>query len=370
MATAKTLDLDRLLAPLGDGGGAGVNLRDVSHAANRELYDTIRSARQAARKKEASASAGAPSTEMEDWQNVRDQCVEAIGSRCKDLELATYLIDAATRVDGFAGLRDSLTVYSGLIANYWGTLFPPLEEGSAASRVVQLGALNGDGDREGSLCFAIARVPITNGNNDFFGLFHRECGVSLETLAADKQASRIAAGWVTLGKFEESAQKTPHAFLQNLLEDLQQSGQELDKVRAALADQCGADAPSTGKIRAAIDACIVVVEKYAKANAPMLNDAGVGPKTEGNMGSAAGGECAIPQTFRNRNEAFEVIMRVADYFKKTEPQSPVIFALEQSVRWGKMNLPELMTELIVDENSRRQLFKLVGIPMPNNPQQF
>jgi type VI secretion system protein ImpA len=55
---------------------------------------------------------------------------------------------------------------------------------------------------------------------------------------------------------------------------------------------------------------------------------------------------------------------VAQFFKKTEPHSPVSYALEQAVRWGRMGLPELLSELIPDDASRVQLFKMVGIRPP------
>ena len=51
-------------------------------------------------------------------------------------------------------------------------------------------------------------------------------------------------------------------------------------------------------------------------------------------------------TVRTREDAFRALLQVADYFKRTEPHSPVAYSLEQAVRWGRMPLPELLTELI------------------------
>ena len=53
---------------------------------------------------------------------------------------------------------------------------------------------------------------------------------------------------------------------------------------------------------------------------------------------------------------------VADFFRRSEPHSPLPFALEQAVRWGQMPLPQLLRELIPDEGARHNLFKLTGIP--------
>jgi type VI secretion system protein ImpA len=53
-------------------------------------------------------------------------------------------------------------------------------------------------------------------------------------------------------------------------------------------------------------------------------------------------------------------MKVAEFFRKTEPHSPVSYALDQVVRWGRMPLPELWTELIADD-ARKAVFKQIGI---------
>ena len=54
-------------------------------------------------------------------------------------------------------------------------------------------------------------------------------------------------------------------------------------------------------------------------------------------------------------------MEVARFFRKTEPHSPVSYALEQVVKWGKMSLPDLLKELIQDSSARDDMFRHVGI---------
>ncbi len=75
----------------------------------------------------------------------------------------------------------------------------------------------------------------------------------------------------------------------------------------------------------------------------------------------AGGRVAAVQT---REDAFRMLLEVADYFKHTEPHSPVAYALEQAVRWGRMPLPDLLTELIPEQATRDTIFKIVGIQRP------
>lgn len=76
------------------------------------------------------------------------------------------------------------------------------------------------------------------------------------------------------------------------------------------------------------------------------------------LGAAAEG---VSGRVGTREEAFRTLLRVAEFFKRTEPHSPVSYALEQAVRWGKMPLPQLLDELIPEDAVRQQLFKLIGI---------
>jgi len=47
----------------------------------------------------------------------------------------------------------------------------------------------------------------------------------------------------------------------------------------------------------------------------------------------------------HRDQAFHELRKIADYFKESEPHSPISFLLERAIRWGYMSLPELMQEL-------------------------
>ena len=81
----------------------------------------------------------------------------------------------------------------------------------------------------------------------------------------------------------------------------------------------------------------------------------------------AGGSAATPAAANagkvvTRDDAFRLLLQVAEFFRKTEPHSPVSYSLEQAVRWGRMSLPELLADLIGDSSARDEYFKRVGIP--------
>lgn len=62
-----------------------------------------------------------------------------------------------------------------------------------------------------------------------------------------------------------------------------------------------------------------------------------------------------------REQAYRAVQDLAEYFKKNEPHSPTAYLLEKAVRWGRMPLPRLLNELIVDQPTLSELFRLMGL---------
>ncbi len=53
---------------------------------------------------------------------------------------------------------------------------------------------------------------------------------------------------------------------------------------------------------------------------------------------------------------------IANYFREHEPNSPIPLLLEQAIRWGNLSLPELLSELVHDEQALLHSYKLIGAP--------
>ncbi|MEY4588685.1 MAG: hypothetical protein RL497_761, partial [Pseudomonadota bacterium] len=69
----------------------------------------------------------------------------------------------------------------------------------------------------------------------------------------------------------------------------------------------------------------------------------------------------VSRALANREQAFKQLTEIAEFFRKTEPHSPVSYMLEKAVRWGNMPLHELMQELINDETTRNRYSELTGV---------
>src|SRR5262249_21310690 len=86
-----------------------------------------------------------------------------------------------------------------------------------------------------------------------------------------------------------------------------------------------------------------------------------GETSDGMAASGGGGEPAVTGAIRSRGDALELLLKVADFFRRPEPHTPGAHALEPAGRGGRMALPDLLADLIQDESARQALFHRVGI---------
>jgi type VI secretion system protein ImpA len=360
MGSLAVLDFEKLCAPIAGPNPAGMDLR----SSGRELYDGIRMARNQARTMEKPQMRGdlsAPQGPPEEWSAVFKKAVDALSVHSKDLELTAYLIEATVRLHGFSGLRDGFRLYRELVERFWDNLYPSLDGTDVSVRVAALGGLNGDSSRDGTLMFPIFRLALTDGKSGAFAAYQFDHALLLEKLPPERQQERVDSGQVSLKMFEASAAETSVNFFRDLVDDLRQCNEEFDKLSAVLEVKCGSEqAPSSSRIREALQKCLTIVASVAKdrltaeTTTPAVSLPAASPDSNVQV-------VMTPGAIRNRKDAFETVEKVAKFFRDTEPQSPVISALEQVVRWGKLPLPELLKELIPDDAARRHLFQLIGI---------
>jgi type VI secretion system protein ImpA len=163
-------------------------------------------------------------------------------------------------------------------------------------------------------------------------------------------------------QYGQAVAETPADFFENLVTVLGECQDEFQKLNAALDKVCGDRTPPSSAIREALEQCLDTVRGTAghKLKSPAADEAA---PTEG---AAAEGNGAVvvrqPGEVRTREEAFDAILKIADFFRRTEPHSPLSYALEQVVRWGRLPLPQLLLELVPDRGQREYYEKLVGIP--------
>lgn len=380
MPSPDVLDFAKLLAPISADKPTGTDPR-LDPSPN-SPYFKIKDDRRKACEFERPGADHPP-----DWAIVRQLAVKILTEQAKDLNVVTYLIEALVRLDGFAGLRDGFRLARELVEKNWETLYPlpdpvemtreqelkakptptreemeelqALNEEFRSTRLAPLIGLNGH-ESDGTLLAPIARVPITDMTSiGQFALAQYNEGNFLKKITDPKlQQQKIDNGAVTLDKFQKAVAETEPAFYLKLVDDLNAAITELGKLAAALDQRCDGKGPPTSSIRTRMTECLDIVKETAKEK---LRVAAPKPDEAKKDGATAPGQPAAPSAVQSREQALDSLLKVADFFRRTEPHSPISYALDQVVRWGRMPLPELWTELIADDAPRKSVFKQVGI---------
>lgn len=369
MASPAILDFDALLRPISEESPAGANLREDFTPSS--IYYKVKDFRTAARAAERRGQATYDEEVREsppDWDPILREVPDILARKSKDLELTAWLIEALVRDSGFAGLRDGFRLARELVERYWENVHPAQDEDGLVTKVAPITGLNGEG-AEGTLIGPIAMVEITAGSTyGAFSSWHYDQSRQLQLIDdPEKREQRVAAGATTPEMFQASVAETEPAFFRNLVEDLDLCIAEYANLCTALDERCGPDAPPSSSIRQALEA---VREKMGFITKDILM---AQPEEDPEIaGGASNGGPATPShtggPIKSREDAFKSLEQVAQFFRRTEPHSPISYTLEQTVRWGRLTLPELINELIQDPSARSTYRQLIGIPESQNPE--
>ena len=356
------IDIDALLQPIPGDDPAGADLRYEG------TYDRIREAR---REDDANLPQGIWSTALKraDWDAVRDLATEALTRRAKDLQIAIWLAEALTRLDGLTGLARGLALIDGLCRQFWPSLHPRMEGGDLEYRLGAFYWLNE------KLPLVLQELPVTwaeTGNGRSYSWEDWQKAQRLDVMAQrDRKAflQAEAAGEVTRPKFLQSVGLTVSAFYHDLTTASAAAVEALDRLDRTLTGLCGDAAPSLARLRQQIrqiDAFarhvldergdLMTADNADEAapavaeTAPATRDADAGPV-----------EILSAGPIRSRDEAYRRLIEIADYLLKTEPHSPTPYLIKRAVSWGNMTLGELLQELVIEERDLAYIYQLLGI---------
>lgn len=364
------LDIEALLAPLADGNGAGEDLRpDYSPAS---LYQRIRTQRNDARAGERAIDGADPEANpaavATAWRDVKKLGVDVLAGKSKDFEVASWLAEAVVRVDGLPGLTDAAEIITGLCNQYWDQGFPSLEsEDGLEDRGAPIGGLSGEG-ADGTLMASIRRYPLfQRGDGSDGDLFTWQRAEETAAIGdGERKQARLKAGVPDFDVLQNEARASV-ATLRTAGQEARAALAAWTAMDAAVSARFGGSAPSTRRVAEALQAIIDLVTRIAGApvepppeEAPE-EAAAAGGDAGGGGAASAGGAAGGPRPMRTRDDAIRQLEEIANFFRKTEPHSPLAFTLDDAVRRARLSLPELLAEVLPDAGARRMLLTTLGI---------
>lgn len=368
MASNALIDIEALLRPISEDQPTGVDCREDSSPLSN--YQTIKGARNAARAEERNNLFSDSNKEADDhWRKVITLAPQMLTEETKDLEILCWYCEAMIRRHGFAGLRDTFRVLQGFTEKFWDQLYPMPDEDGIETRVAPLAGLNGEG-AEGVLIAPIRNALITEGHTvGPFSFWHYQQALEAQRKVDDDARERkIKELGYSAEDIEKAVEESSTQFMIELRDDIAECLELYRAINQQLDELCGSyDAPPASNVINVLEECHGAVIHLGRHKFPAEEDspteedtASTDDSTVSDSGVAAARPTAMgPVT--SREQAFKQLLEIAEFFRKTEPHSPVSYVLQKAVKWGNMPLFELMQELIGDDAALAEYSKLTGV---------
>jgi len=232
-----------------------------------------------------------------DWPLIQQLLTQALAQKSKDLRLAVWLTEANMKLDGFAGLRDSVQLLRGLIENFWDSgLYPEIEAGDLQFRAMPLDWLSGD-----NLPRVLREIPLTSrtdGARDYSYLDYRQSRDigsekdtrnsmgDIDTAKEEKRRAALAAGGVSAEMFDEAVKATRRARMEALRADFDAAAEEFQKLDRILDEKFQADAPGTSEAKDAFEDCRRLLDDLLKRKRLDEPDPVEAGKSDGSAGQS------------------------------------------------------------------------------------
>lgn len=360
------IDLEAMLSPISEEKPAGENLRYSG------IYDEIYEARRA--DEDVEQGEWKIALKIADFRQVVILAVPALTSQTKDLQIAVWLSEALVKLHGFAGLRDGLKLVSGLQDKFWETLFPEIDEGDMEGRAnaIEWLALQ--------TSFAIKQAKITQGESysffDWEDSKRFDIPNNLETLdyaeqdkyrELQQQADR--ENRVTADRWRVAIAASRRQFYEEIALTIEECWAECKELNRVIEEKFDRNQmPGLGVLQKSLDEVQTQVNKLleekraeepdaeaAETGADGEQPAGEGITADGSRVAVSGG------AIQSRQEALKRLGQLADFFRKSEPHSPVSYLVQRAVKWGNMPLDSWLQDVIKDQNVLYQLRETLGV---------
>ncbi|WP_052135289.1 type VI secretion system protein TssA [Collimonas arenae] len=352
--------IDQLLNPISESSPCG---GDLSFSSD---FDAIAHAR---RFDDPSLDQGEWITDLKeaDWGFVVDNCARLIETQSKDLRLAVWLTEANVKVRRFRGLADGYLVLAGLSDRYWDMLHPVPDDGDQELRIGNVGWLL---SRSVQL---VREIPLTEGRGTAFSTVDFE---SARIRAANEERGNSDGGnndGVKLADIESARRKSSPAFYETLLKDATSCQQALLQLEKSIDFRVGQDGPAFSAVKEALESVISTITRFAQ-------EAGINTRPAPQTTTSADNGQAAPKMqqevkkveqhepqatlngpIQNRTQALMQLRHVADFFRRTEPHSPVAYLADKAASWGDLPLHSWLQTVIKDPASLAHVEELLGL---------
>lgn len=348
-AEASLLDIAALLQPIPGDDPAG-DERAYAHG----LRDQLIELRREERADDFDDATRPVELKRADWKGAVRLASEALTDTTKDLRVICHLIEAATKLYGFAGLHEGLSLLRQAVDQCWDRLTPRIDDGDLDSRAAPLANMLDDSHR--GICFplTVQMIPLIRSGSNSYGLIEWNRAKQQRDAKTQEELARAVV-------------QTPTADLESIARAIDGCEQELGLLLPLLDEKLAAESPALTNLRQAISQCSQLVKEGflqgARTDTAQPNDGPTDNAPGESSGNAANRTTAsgTDQAILTRSEAYSQLKRAAETLEKLEPHSPIPYLVKRAVQLGRMPFPQLIQKLIRDGNVLEELGRELGL---------
>jgi type VI secretion system protein ImpA len=292
--------------------------------------------------------------EEPDWKAIVERCLELF-ARSKDLRVALRLSLGLLKTEGLPGFRDGLLLLKGLIERYWDPVYPRLDPDDGNDPLERVNIIS-----------SLATPAGTFG--DPFQIIAR---LRQAPLSESPQMGRITmmdversvSGAAVEGTEVLSSSQVQGAFRSTPPDRLREIYDGITGAQGAVKEIDDLLTKAVGNNRAvAFDSLASALKELQKTVAPYAAPHESAEAT-GESATVAGDAQAdgpgISGSVRSRQDVLRVLDQICDFYRRTEPSSPVPLILQRARRLVDMDFVQLLTDLAPD--SLNQINMIAGI---------
>jgi type VI secretion system protein ImpA len=290
---------------------------------------------------------------------VAARCAALLKNKSKDLRLAVWLAEAAAKQDHLRGLAESLRLLAGLCDDYWDLgLYPEADDGDHDQRIGNLAWILG------RIPTLLREMPLTEGRNTAYSTIDFETARKQASRAGDSNQGRQPEG-VKLADMETARNKNSVAFMNQFRTDADECMAALMQLEQVADARLGPDSPGFSAARDAVQVMQRAMPAGVATAAPVaasdvVHDAG--PVSGGAVMAPVTQALSVPAgALQSRAQALAQLRQVAEFFRLTEPYSPVSYFADKAADAGSQDLHTWLRAVVKDSGSLAHIEELLGV---------
>lgn len=361
-------DIEALLKPIPGDNPAGKDIQFSSE------IDMLKEAR---RSDDPTLSQGEWKVELKkaNWPQVEKLASNFLIEKSKDLQTSIWLVEALTHNYQFNGISQGFVFLRRFLEVFWENLYPAIENNDLSYRVGPFEWM----DR--NLPPVIQSLSLCYGTEARYSWSDIQQAREVDNLGRkDPQAMQraIADGKVTLAEIDKAMKETSNDIILSINESLTQCRQNFSEMDALINTLFVVEsesslsrkmnvAPSLRNISSTLESIQDFITGVVKERRLIGNDQSQDNQTA-SLNNLASEEIRSDKRqtqayngIHSREDALRVLAEVSQYFKATEPHSPIYYLLDRAVQWGSMPLDQWLQAMIQEGwSDLPTLLKLIG----------